>query len=56
MGKEVDLLFNVPIGMPFMGLGEHEPLIIALFLPVVTHSNCRVTWIIQGSEWVAGTV
>ena len=28
MGKEADLMFTVTIGMPFWGLGEHEPLII----------------------------
>ena len=26
MGKEVGLLFTVPVEMPFCGLGEHEPL------------------------------
>ena len=39
MGKEADLLFTVPIGMSFGVLGEHEPLIIALFLPVVYRRN-----------------
>ena len=32
MEKEIHLLFTVPVGMPFWGLGEHEFLIIALFL------------------------
>ena len=31
MGKEAYLLFTVTVGMPFWGLGEHEPLIIAFF-------------------------
>ena len=35
-GEEADLLFTVTVGMPFWGLVEHEPLIIALFLPVVS--------------------
>ena len=35
MGKEAGLLFTVTDGMKFWGLGDHEPLIIALFLPVI---------------------
>ena len=27
MGKEAELLFSVPVGIPCWGLGEHEPLI-----------------------------
>ena len=42
MEKEADLLFTVTVGMPFWGLVEHEPLIIALFLPVVSCSNWRI--------------
>ena len=41
MGEEADLLFTVPVVMPFWGLGEHEPLIIALCLPIVSHMNCK---------------
>ena len=28
MGKEVELIFTVTVGMPFWRLGEHAPLII----------------------------
>ena len=42
MGKEADLLFTVIVGMPFWGFGEHEPLIIALFIPVVYCSNWSI--------------
>ena len=31
MGKEADLIFNVPVRTPFWGLGEHEALIIVCF-------------------------
>ena len=41
MGKEEELLFTITVGMPFCGLGEHEPLIIALFLPVFYCCNWR---------------
>ena len=41
MGKVSELLFTVTIGMSFWGLGEHETLVIALFLPVFSCSNWR---------------
>ena len=37
MGKEADLLFTIPVGMPFWGLEEYEPVIV-LFLSIV---SCR---------------
>ena len=47
MGKEADLLFNNTVGIPLWGLGEHEYLIIDLFLPVVYLSNWRGPWTIK---------
>ena len=32
MGKKADLLFTIPVGMPFWVLGEHKPLIFHFFL------------------------
>ena len=55
MGKEADFLFTVIVGIPFWGLGEHEPLIIALFLPVVSFSNWRGAWTIKEIDWTYGT-
>ena len=55
MGKEVSLLFTVTDEMPIWGLGEHEPLIIAFFLPVISCSIWRVTYKIKGSYWTSGT-
>ena len=37
MGKEADLLFTIPVGMPYWGLEEYEPVIV-LFLSIV---SCR---------------
>ena len=37
-GNEEVLLFTVPVGVPFLGMYEHEPIIVDLFLPVV---SCR---------------
>ena len=39
MGKEVGFLFTVHVGVPFWGLGEHKPLVIALFLPDAFRRN-----------------
>ena len=55
MGEEADLLFTVTVGMPFWVLGEHEPLIIALFLPVVYSRNYMESWTNKGSDWTYGT-
>ena len=38
MVKYTDWLFTIPVGIQFGGLGEHEPIIVALFLPVL---SCR---------------
>ena len=51
MGNDADLLFTVTVGMPFWVLGEHEPLIIAFFLPIVLHRNWKGPWNIRGSDW-----
>ena len=56
MVKNLDLLFTVPVGMQLLGLAQHETLIIDLSLPIFSRSNCRVTWMIKGIEWAAGTV
>ena len=56
MGKGAELLFTVTVGIPFWGLGEHEPLIIYLFLSFVSRRKWKGLWTIQGSDWVRGTV
>ena len=55
MGKESDLLLSIPFGMQFWVFGEHEPLIIALFLPFVYCINWRGTWAIKGIDWASVT-
>ena len=56
MGKEVDLMFTVTVGMPFWVLGSYELFIIDFFIPVVCIRNCRVTCTIKGSGWSSGAV
>ena len=55
MGKEMEFMFKITVGMPFWGLGEHEPLIIALFVTVVSCRNWRGPWKIKGSDLTYGT-
>ena len=38
-GKEVDLMFTVTDGIPFWGVVDHETLIVALDLPIVTYNG-----------------
>ena len=41
MGKEADLLFTVPVVTYFWPLEEHEPLIMSLPPPIISHSKWR---------------
>ena len=56
MVKEADLLFTVLVGMPFWGMGNHEPLIVALLLPIITCRYGKGPWTIIGSDLVVVTV
>ena len=56
MGKEADLLFTVTVGISCWELGEHEPLIISLFLTIVSRRNWTDPWNIRGSDWKRGAV
>ena len=51
IGKDSDLILTVPVRMPCWGLGEHEPLMIALFMLIVSRKNWKGPWIIRGSDW-----
>ena len=55
MGKEADLIFTVPVGIPFQGLGEHELLMIALFLTIASLRNWMAPWIIKEIYLASGT-
>ena len=52
MVSEADLLFSVFIGVFFWVLVEHEPLIVALFLPIIKLGYRREPWTTRGSELV----
>ena len=48
-------MFTVTVSMSFWGLEEHEPIIVALFLPIFSHRECRGLWNLIGSELAVGT-
>ena len=54
--KEADLLFTIPVGIPFWGLGGHKPLIVAFFVPIVTGKEWRGPSNVRGSALAEGTV
>ena len=56
MGNEADLLFTIPVGMPFWGLEDHKPIIVALFLPIVSRKECRDLLNVREINLAAGTV
>ena len=55
MVKEADIFFTIPVGIPFWGLEKHEPLIVALFLRIVSHREWRGLWNIRGVQLTAET-
>ena len=44
------MLFTVTVGMPFWVLGEHEHMIVALFLPIKKLMYWREPWTVRVSE------
>ena len=56
MGKDADMLFNVPVGIQFGVLVYYGPLIAALFLPIITHVDWMVPWTARGRELAEGLV
>ena len=49
------MLFTVPVGIPYWDLGEHESMIIALFLPIIYCRKWRGTSKIKRGEMSSGT-
>ena len=54
IGKASYFLLTVPVGIPFWDLGEHEPLTIEFFLPIISRTNWIGIWTVKGSEWDSG--
>jgi hypothetical protein len=41
LGKATDVLITIPVGTPIWPAQEHEPLILAISFPLITHSPWR---------------
>ena len=52
----MEFLFTVPVGMPCWVLVEHDLLIIAVFIPIVSRRKWKGSWTIQGIGWRRGIV
>ena len=56
MVKDADIFFTILFGIPFWVLDDHEPIIVALFLPIVSRRERRGQWNIRGRKLDTGTV
>ena len=48
-------MLTISVGIPFCRLEEHETIIVALFLPIFSHRECRGLWNLIGSELAVGS-
>ena len=49
LAKDADLMFTVPVGVDFWPKDMHEPLIVAIVLPIVHVPNYRGPWVVHGT-------
>jgi hypothetical protein len=50
LGKEADILFNIPAGMPFKGARLYEPLMVAILFPLSRVPNYTGPWVVKGTD------
>ena len=48
LGKLCDLVFSVPVGTPFWNASQHEPLVLGISLPLISHRP----WQLWGTPYV----
>ena len=49
LGKNTDVLFLVPAGIPFWGAAQFEPLIVAIVIPLAHVRDYTGPWAVKGS-------
>ena len=49
LSKDADLMFTVNPGVDFWPANMHEPLIVAIVLPIVYVKNYRGPWVVRGT-------
>ena len=50
LGKNADILFNVPAGVPFWVGTQFEPQIVAIVFPLANVSGYTGLWAIKGAD------
>lgn len=50
LGKSADILFTVPVGVPFWGSLQFEPLIVAIVFPLAHVSSYTGPWSVKGTD------
>jgi hypothetical protein len=50
LGKNADMLFTVPAGVPFWGGSQFEQLIVAIVFPLAHVSNYTGRWVVRGTN------
>ena len=50
LGKNADILFVVPVGVPFWGADQFEPLIVVIVFPLAHVRNYTGPWEIKGTD------
>ena len=50
LGKEADILFNIPAGVPFWGARLYEPLTVAILFPLSHVPSYTGPWVVKGTD------
>jgi hypothetical protein len=50
LGKDADVFFTVPVGIPFWMAGQFEPLIVAIIFPLSPVPRYTGPWLVKGTN------
>ena len=50
LGKEADIIFNIPAGVPFRGAGQYEPLTVTINFPLSHVPSYTGPWVVKGTD------
>ena len=53
LGKDADLMFDIPVGSAMWPLSQHEPLIVAIILPFSHKPRYRGPWLVREASFAA---
>ena len=55
LGKDADLIFEIPVGSDIWPLTQHEPLVVAFVLPLEHKTKYRGPWVVKETKMPAET-